>query len=74
MIDILDGRAALCALHSYDLAAVENIAVGISAAYIFLDAYSVLIIIIIDGSTVYPRVEQLSAHLLVHGVASAVII
>lgn len=74
VIDILDRRAALRALHSYDLAAVENIAVGISAAYIFLDAYSVLIIIIIDGSTVYPRVEQLPAHLPSQGIASAVIV
>ena len=74
MIDILDRRAALRALHSDDLAAVEDIAIGISAAYIFLDAHSVLIIIIIDGSTVYPRAEQLPAHLPVHGVASAVIV
>ena len=74
MIDILARRAALRALHSYDLAAVENIAVGISAAYIFLDAYSVLIIIIIDGSTVYLRAEQLPAHLPSQGIASAVIV
>lgn len=74
MVYILNRRAALGALHSYDLAAVENIAVGISAAYIFLDAYSVLIIIIIDGSTVYPRVKQLPAHLPSQGIASAVIV
>ena len=60
VIDILDGRAALRALHSYDLAAVENIAVGISAAYIFLDACSVLIIISAEAVVLAELYEQLN--------------
>ena len=60
MIDILDRRAALRALHSYDFAAVEDIAIGISAAYIFLDACSVLIIISAESVVLAELYEQLN--------------
>ena len=42
------------------IAAVENIAVGISAAYIFLDACSVLIIISAEAVVLAELYEQLN--------------
>ena len=74
IVGILNGRAFSCPLKPDELIPVENIAVGILVTDGLFSPYSVLIIIIIDGSTVYPRVEQLPAHLPSQGIASAVIV